>query len=59
VVFLLVWLGVAGFGLWNGARKLVRLLMLGEEPRPPMRNHDWDDGIEPPAAAVTGPPPPV
>jgi hypothetical protein len=47
-VFLLVWLGAAGFGFWNAARKLVRLLTVGEEPRRPLRHHEWDDGIEPP-----------
>jgi len=48
VVFLLVWLGGAGFGLWNGARRLVRLMMEGEAPPKPIRDHTWEDGIDPP-----------
>lgn len=46
--FLVVWLVAAGFGFLQGARKLVRLLLHGRDPRPPMRDHRWDDGIDPP-----------
>ena len=44
-LFLVVWVGAAGFGLVSAARQLVRLL-LGERPAPrPVRNHRWDDGF--------------
>jgi hypothetical protein len=48
-IFLMVWLGAAGFGLWNAGRQLVRLLLVGRAPPRPMRNQSWDDGIDPPS----------
>jgi hypothetical protein len=47
-LFLVVWVGFAGFALASVARGLVRrLLGLRPPPRGPGRNHVWDDGIDP------------
>jgi hypothetical protein len=48
-VFLLAWIGFAGFGLVQVGRRLRRRLL--NEPPPPRRpnpNHAWRDGIDPP-----------
>jgi hypothetical protein len=61
---LLVWIGAALFGLVSAGRAL-KAALLGERPRrTPLRNHRWDDGLDPPAApapppdGATPPPPP-
>ncbi|PZQ46701.1 MAG: hypothetical protein DI556_19585 [Rhodovulum sulfidophilum] len=45
LIFLAIWLTAAGFGLYNGARRLWQLLT-GEGPvrRPPV-NQPWNDGM--------------
>lgn len=45
LVFLVIWLAAAGFGLFNGARRLWRLIT-GEGPtrRPPV-DQPWNDGM--------------
>jgi hypothetical protein len=43
MAFMAVWLLAAGFGLAMGIRKLVQLLRGGRQPRPPARNHAWND----------------
>jgi hypothetical protein len=47
-LFLLVWVGFAGFGLVLVGRRLRRRLL--DQPPPPRqrRNHSWRDGIDPP-----------
>ena len=48
-LFLVVWVGVAGFALASVARGLVRRLLGAEAAAArPGRNHAWDDGIDPP-----------
>jgi hypothetical protein len=55
-IFLLVWVGMALFGLVSAGRSL-RALLLGERPgRRPHRNHGWNDGLD--AAGPPAPPPP-
>jgi hypothetical protein len=45
LVFLAVWLAAAGFGLYNGARRLLGLMTgAGPARRPPV-NQPWHDGM--------------
>lgn len=55
-LFLAVWLVAAAFGLVSGARRLRALLLDEPTPRPPLRNHRWNDGVDPSPAP---PPPPT
>lgn len=45
--FLLIWLGIAGLGLWSGFRRLQRLMRLTPEPGPPpvLDRHVWRDDL--------------
>jgi hypothetical protein len=47
-IFLAVWLAAAGYGLWSAARQLLRLLLGIRAPRRSIRDHHWEDGIDPP-----------
>jgi hypothetical protein len=46
VIFLVVWIAAAGFGLWNGGHHLKRLLFDEKAPPRPVRNHGWNDGFD-------------
>jgi hypothetical protein len=45
--FLLIWLAVAGFGLWKGAERLKRLLLDEKRTPAPPRAGRWHDGMPP------------
>jgi hypothetical protein len=56
-IVLLLWVGAALFGLASAGRSL-RALLLGERAAPrPLRNHRWNDGLDPAASAATLPAP--
>ncbi len=45
ILFLVLWLGGAGLGLYNGARRLRGLLMGETKPRRVGQPRNWNDGI--------------
>jgi hypothetical protein len=51
-IFLLVWVGFAGFGLVLVGRRLRQRLLGERTPRRQRRNHTWRDGIDPPGPAA-------
>ncbi|MBP7241444.1 hypothetical protein [Amaricoccus sp.] len=54
--FLMIWLGVAGLGLWAGVRRLQRLMRILPEPgpRPTPDRHVWRDDLPPDGRAQSG-----
>ncbi len=55
-IVLLVWIGAALFGLVSAGRSL-RAALLGERPRrTPLRNHQWNDGLDPSGASESAAP---
>lgn len=45
MIFMIVWLVVAGFGLYRAGRQLKRLLMRDGQPRRPPASQPWHDGM--------------
>ena len=62
-MFLAVWLAAAGFGLWSGVRRLVRLMLRARSRRrcgprwAEASTRRWDDGIDPRATRRSRHPP--